>query len=435
MAVVVILGAASWLALIIVTRIDEVALPGQQLNVGGLSILPGVEDHEGAIEGRINILVMGLDRRPDEGTIPTRTDSIFILTIDPQTKTAGILSMPRDLYVEIPNRSGGGFHKDRINSVWYKGETLGYDGGGPKLLRQVMERNLGVEIHHYLIVDFEAFVDVIETLGGIDVFVPERVSDPVFLALERQDRSPVVFNVGLQHMDGPRALAYARIRYGSSDLERVERQQRVIFAAIAKAKELDLINVNKLIDLANQFNDAVETDISEFQMLRLAPLAVQIDADRIPALSLGAATTPWTAPSGAAVLLFDEVMVRGIVSALFNDQGLVEDNALIEVQNGAGADGLAGRAVDYLTGLGFPARSLVAASVADGGVHPLTEIIDFSGKAYSVQRLAAFLAVPPERVHLARPSDQARRTTDADILVILGEDAGESPFARGASGG
>ena len=107
----------------------------------------------------------------------------------------------------------------------------------------------------------------------------------------------------------------------------------------------------------------------------------------------------------------------------------------MEVQNGAGTDGLADRAVDYLASFGFPAESLTVSDAGDGAVRPLTEIIDFSGKEYSVERLASLLTVPAERVRAAEPGDSALRTSDADILIILGADAQTGPFASEVSGG
>lgn len=430
----VILIAASWLALIIVTRIDELFLPGQEINVGGLAKLPGVEQDTADPEKRVNILVMGLDRRPDEGDQPTRTDTMFVLTIDPQTNTAGILGIPRDLYVEIPYRTGDGFYKDRINSAYVAGETQDYPGGGPGLVRQVIEHNLGISIDHYVIVDFEGFVELIDALDGIDIYVPEAVRDTKYLPRER-GLSVVSFEVGQQHMDGQTALDYSRIRYGSTDFERIQRQQRVIFAAIAKAKELNLTNVNKLINLWGKYKNTIETDINDLRMPGFAALAAQVDPDQITALSLGAATLPWTTPGGAAVLLFDRMLVDQIAQALFNDQQLLEDNAFVEVQNGAGTEGLAGRAVDYLAGFGFPSSALIAADTVDGTVRPLTEIIDFSGKDYSVERLASLLTVPAEQVRSAGPGDDQLRTSDADILVILGADAQTGPLATEASSG
>ncbi len=436
-----IVVACAWLTLVIITRIDELFLPGQGISLpGALSSLPGVEQAAGGPQNRINVLVMGLDRRPSEEGLPTRTDTIFVLTIDPQTKTAGILGIPRDLWVEIPYRDGSGFFEAKVNTAYVTGESQGYAGGGTALVKDVIQHNLGISIDHHVIIDFDAFIELIDELGGIDVYVSEPVYDPYYSHTEAPgDYLPLDFDVGTHHLNGTYALGYARTRYGSSDLDRIQRQQRVIFAALEKATELNLVDAGRMVDLWKQYKDTIETDINDLQVPGFASLAVKIDQDRITALSIGAATRPWMTNEAPpqSVLLFDPEMAQGIVEALFSDHQLLQEAALVEVQNGAGADGLASRAVDYLSGFGFPPDALTAATGAAGAVRPQTEIIDFSGKEYTVDRLASLLSVPPERVRRARADDGALRTTNADILVILGADSTARPFATEseASGG
>ncbi len=431
-----ILIAAAYLSLIIVTRIDELFFPGQGISVGGLTALPGVSD-DGGGNGQINVLVLGLDRRPREGDIATRTDTMFVLTIDPQSKTAGLLGIPRDLLVEVPYREGSGYYEDRVNTAYVSGETLGYPGGGSALVKEVVEHNLGISIDHYVIIDFEGFIEIIDELGGIEVYVEEEIYDPYYSRTELPgDYYPLYFPVGEQHMDGPTALDYSRTRFDSDDLDRITRQQQVIFAAIDKALERGLVNIDNLLGLWERYKDAIETDINDIQAPGFASLAAQIDPARISALSLGAATLPWTAPDGRAVLLVDKELVQQLVKALFSDRQLTEEAALVEVQNAAGADGLADRVADYLAEFGFASNSLAVANSADGIVHPLTEIIDFSGKEYTVQRLASLLGVTAAQVRRGGPADRALSTVQgADIVVILGADAQERSYAAEASGG
>jgi hypothetical protein len=106
----------------------------------------------------------------------------------------------------------------------------------------------------------------------------------------------------------------------------------------------------------------------------------------------------------------------------------------VEVQNATGADGMAARVVDYLSGSGFTPDSLTAASNANGSVFPLTEIIDYTGKQQTVSRLAELLGIPPDRVRRADTADSALRTTQADIVVLLGADAQDAQYANQAPG-
>ncbi len=430
-----ILVAAAYLALVIVTRIDELFFPGQGLSVGGLSHLPGVQGNDTGT-GQINILVMGLDRRPSEGKAPTRTDTMFILTIDRETKTAGILGIPRDLWVDIPyhDRIQGVF-QDRINTAYVYGENGNYSGGGAKLAEQVVEQNLGIPIDHYIIIDFQGFIKVIDGLGGVDVYVDKQVDDPYYSETERPgDYHPLHFSIGTQHMNGQTALDYSRTRFDSSDLDRIHRQQQVIFAAIDKALAQNLVHVDRLASLWGKYKDTIVTDINDIQTPGFASLAAQIDPQRIVSLSLGPATVGWTAPSGADVLLADKQQVQEIVQALFNDQQIADEAARVEVQNGTGTDGLAQQVIGYL-GQSFPSNSLSAAT-STAASPALTEIIDFTGKQRTVDVLAGLLSVAPAQVRAATPEDAALRTIQtADVVVILGADAQARDFATETPGG
>jgi LCP family protein required for cell wall assembly len=432
---VAILAAAAYLSLVIVTRIDELFFPGQGLSVGGLSNLPGVQDDSDNAR-RINVLVMGLDRRPSEGNAPTRTDTMFVLTIDSKTKSAGMLGIPRDLWVEIPARSGDGYFNERINTAFVYGEQTGYPGGGARLAEKVIERTFGISIDHYMIIDFPGFIEVIDSIGGVDIYVEEEIYDPLYSRTELPgDYYPLEFHVGLQHMGGQTALDYSRTRFDNSDLDRIHRQQQVIFAAIDKALELDLVRVDRLVDLWGQYKDAIVTDVNDIQAPGFARLAAQIDPDRIVALSLANATVGWTAPTGAQVLLLDEEMAQRIVNALFGEAGLSDEVALVEVQDGPGTAGLAPQVVDYLGTLGFEPE-LLAASSNSTTIQPLTEIIDFTSKTDTVGRLAALLQVAPEQVRVATADDIALRTVlNADVVVILGADAQARDYTAEASGG
>ena len=424
---------AAWLSLIILTRIDELFLPGE-LNVGAFTAVPGVEEPgEGATE-RINILIMGLDRRPRDGDAPARTDTLFVLTIDPQSETAGILGIPRDLWVEYPYRSGNCCYQRRINAAYVLGETEGYDGGGPGLAIDVVERNLGIPIDHYIVIDFEGFKEIIDALGGVTIYIENDLYDPFYSDTEeRGDYFSVDFKEGeTVEMDGRTALAYARVRRGYSDFDRINRQQKVIFAALAKAQELGFNDVSKVPGLWSDYKDAIETDVNDLLILRYAGLASKIDPTRITALSIGAYTRPWTTPQEASVLLADKELVQELVQALFNDYRLINENAHVEVQNGVNEDGLATRVIDFLDLRGFAAISLTAANTVDGRIRPQTEIIDFSGKSYTVERLAAVLGVSEGLIRPAQPEDSSLRTTgDADILIILGSDTQEQDLAVG----
>jgi hypothetical protein len=153
----ILAAGAFYTALVVFTQIDRIFFPGNEIRPPGfLRKAPGIDRGPELTElggGRINILVMGLDRRVREGNAPARTDSMFVITVDPSTRTARGLAMPRDLYVDIPTKSGNSTFKDRINTAYILGELQGYSGGGTGLARQVVERLLGIRIDYHVVID------------------------------------------------------------------------------------------------------------------------------------------------------------------------------------------------------------------------------------------------------------------------------------------
>ena len=427
---------SAYLALVILTHIDSVFFPGNELTIPGpvASRLPLVDAKgESGPQNRINILVMGLDRRPREGDTPTRTDTLFVVTVDPKTKTTGILGIPRDLWVDIPGKEGGTF-QDRINTVYVWGETSKYPQGGVGLMKDVLKATpFGVKIDHYVIVDFKGFESVIDDLGGIDVDVPDEIYDPYYSESELPgDYDPQHFYPGVQHMNGSTALAYSRVRFSSDDLDRIQRQQRVIFAAIEKASSINALK--NATSLWSKYKDTVKTDISDFQIPGYAALALQAK-DKINAVSIGPATQPYTTREGAAVLLPDKAKIAEIVGSLFKDQpaggtGSLDAQATpspvrVQVQNGTGAEGLAGRVVRYIVGKGYPQEDLNATNVFDGDAHEQSLILDVDGThSKNAFLIANWLKIPPAQVRVATASERAAMAgaPAADVVFILGAD-------------
>ena len=314
---------AAYLTLIVVTRVERLFFPGNPLAVPGgakiSQVLPGVDlSGDTSSEARINVLIVGIDRRASDGTMLTRTDTIEIATIDPHTKSASIVGVPRDLLVDIPRRSGTGTYQDRVNTPLVVAETEHYTQGPIELMKQVIERNFQMTIDHYVLIDFSGFRRVIDALGGIEVNVPTEVSDPYYSESELPGQyNPQHFYPGVEHMDGETALAYSRIRYSSDDLDRIQRQQRVIFATVAKAESLGVLT--NAPALWSEYKNAIQTDISDLQVPGYALLAKQVE-NNIHALSLGPYTRPWVTAEGADVLVGDWPGIRKLMNLVFSDQ-------------------------------------------------------------------------------------------------------------------
>lgn len=424
--------AALYALLVVATQTDQIFFPGNEIKTGILAkILPGLDSGEGPaaadINQRINILVLGLDRRIDEpAEVPARADTVFVLTVDPFSKTAGVLSIPRDLLVEIPNGLGGYF-QDRINVAYVYGETqIDFPGGGPGLAIATVERNFKIPIDYYVVLDFNAFIALIDEIGGIDIDVPEYVFDPAYYECQRSCPPRFIeFYPGPQHMDGRTALAYARLREGSDDLERIERQHLVMRAAAEKALGINLFLPTTAISLYRKYKEAVDTNISDLQIPGLAKLAKDIGTQRLRMVSLHDAVQGDVTPSGAAVLIADWEKVEQLKRQIFADGRLQAEGARIQVQNGSGERGLATAFADFLAQQGLPPYLVEVADASDGQFHALTKIYDLNGKGYTAEKLAQWLGLGKDRiVNSNNPEATPFLGMGVDIVIVLGADAG-----------
>jgi len=214
--------------------------------------------------GPVNILLLGSDRRPDESD-PSRTDSIIIARIDPQRHRVALLSLPRDLWVEIP-----GYGQTRLNAANVWGQIYGEPGGGVALVRKTVSNLLGIPIDYTIYVDFQGFIDMIDALGGVTVDVNKEIYDPAFPTMD-YGYTEAHFLPGPQHMDGATALMFSRIRHPDSDFARMRRQQQVLGGILAQLRDQNALESLERIDaVSTALRDYVKTDIPEDRMLGLA---------------------------------------------------------------------------------------------------------------------------------------------------------------------
>lgn len=233
-------------------------------------------------EGQVNILLLGSDQRPNDGGF--RTDTIILLTLNPAEGTAHLTSFPRDLYVYIP-----GWTVQRINTAFAHG---GFD-----LLSLTMEYNFGVVPDYYALINLWSFIDVIDSLGGIDVEVEKTLCD------HRDDHGDYCVYTGTETMDGETALWYVRSRYSTSDFDRGRRQQEVIMGVFDKL--LSLNGLQKAPELYEIYRNNVTTDIGLNDVLAYLPLAADLAATRnIEHFYIGPQQVyDWVNYSGAYVLV------------------------------------------------------------------------------------------------------------------------------------
>lgn len=263
---------------------------------------------------RVNILLLGIDRRPGEAFV-SRTDSMMVISINPRTNAASILSIPRDLYVQIP-----GYGQDRINTALVYGARDGDYLNGAALAMQTVSSNLNVPIHHFALVDFGAFVRIINILEGIDVQVPYDINDPEYPSMDF-GYDPLYIPAGLQHFDGETALKYARTRHADSDFNRAYRQQQVLLAARNKALSLGLGDLLlRAPSLYREVQDGIRTDLSLEQILRLAKTIGDIPSENMRNEVIDQDfVTSYRTPGGASVLLLNSELAMPFIQDLFSD--------------------------------------------------------------------------------------------------------------------
>lgn len=250
----------------------------KQIGVDILPLLDGrtIELQPWDGQSRFTMIVAGLDRRPGETGLEFRTDSMMLVSLDPTAGRLGILSIPRDLYVQIP-----GWRNYRINAALYLGEARG-EGYGPTLLMQTFQLNFGIRVHDYMLVDFQAFIDVVNLIGGVDVSIDYTINDPRYPDMNF-GYDPFYLPAGTHRLDGYNALRFARTRHGNNDIRRAERQQQVLFAIRDRATDFGMLPQLLIQAPAfwNTLSSNVYTGLSLEQLIQLGLYIKDIDRDNI----------------------------------------------------------------------------------------------------------------------------------------------------------
>jgi polyisoprenyl-teichoic acid--peptidoglycan teichoic acid transferase len=371
---------------------------------------------------RVTILVMGLDHRDWElNQGAPRSDTMILLTLDPQTGTAGMLSVPRDLWVAIP-----GFDYGKINTAYQLGEAYQATGGGPGLAMETVEQLLGIEIQYYALVDFLAFVRLIDEIGGVKIDVPEEITvDPL------GEAPPKTLQPGVQTLPGDVALAYARARNTiGGDFDRAKRQQQVIMSIRDRILSFDLIPIliARSPAIYQEISDGVRTNMSLDLIIRLALAAGQISPDDIKRATIGPNEVvfdrSWLGqdilvpiPDNIRLIRDDIFGTDNGGSAVTVDKSLFqlvsEENANLAVLNGTIQPGLAAGTSEFLGNQGF---QVTVTDNADQ-LYSDTTLIDYTGNPYTLQLLMEILSINPSRIfHSYDPN------SSVDVAVILGQD-------------
>jgi LCP family protein required for cell wall assembly len=317
--------------------------------------------------GRLNILLIGTDKRPNEGT--WNTDTLIVASIDPASRQVAMFSLPRDTVgvplPPIPARSVFGLtFASKINSLFGQARARPdlFPGGGYAALKETLGYLYGIPINYFVEVDFTGFKTVVDALGGVTINVQVPVVDDYYPGEAGTLR--VYIPTGVQHMSGSQALVYARSRHGSNDFDRASRQQRVLLSLRQQADFATLIA--RLPDLVQSTSRAVKTDYPIGKLPQLIDLASRIDIANVRSFVFA---PPYYGiegyPGGIYTLAPNVPRIRAAVASAFDfdprleaqRQAVAQERAQVWVLNGTGVTGTAAAAAGYLDFRGVAASA------------------------------------------------------------------------------
>ncbi|MFZ6030784.1 MAG: LCP family protein [Chloroflexota bacterium] len=376
---------------------------------------------------RVTVLVMGYDFGDwsEERKCPCRTDTMMLLSLDPLTQSAAMLSIPRDLWVSIP----GYADNYKINQAYYLGDLNQLPGGGPGLAIKTVEQFIGVPINFYATIDFSSFERFVDEIGGIEIDVKEEIKvDPLGKG------NTVILQPGKQTLSGPVALAYARARYTEGgDFDRANRTQEVILAIANRIMGVKMLPtlIGKAPTLYKELASGVKTNLTLDQIIKLAWTGQQVYAKHnIKQGVIGPPdmVTMGKSPDGLDILIPIPEKILALRDQLFTSSGPVspaaaeadlatltqEEAARLSVMNGSYLSGLAATTQEWLIGQGLNVTQVGNADQLTS----VTKIIDYTGKPYTIQFIRQVMELP-ENVAIYNSYDP---NSEIDVAIILGDD-------------
>ncbi|MCC9078229.1 LCP family protein [Litorilinea aerophila] len=266
-----------------------------------------------------NYLILGTDRR--DGWTNWRTDTIMVVGLDRRLQRAAVLSIPRDLYIEIPGYGWG-----RINQVDYIGEkVLKVDGGGPALVSTVLSNTLGIQTGHWIRFEMNGFVSVVDAVGGVTIHLDCPFYEPIF-NLTTNSWDYFTLPAGEVHMDGDTAYWFVRLRLRESDIGRARRQRQFLWALRDQVLQTNLLP--RVPELWLAFRDSFTTDLTLLEVLDLLRFGISLDPANVRAAGITLKELQsYTTENGASVLIIaDPEKVRAVVENIWDAPAMVDSN-------------------------------------------------------------------------------------------------------------
>ncbi|GAB4420850.1 MAG: hypothetical protein Kow002_09470 [Anaerolineales bacterium] len=397
-------------------------VPEQQASAPEVALPPA---WDGA--SRINLLFIGLDERDLEDTETAgapRSDTMILFTIDPLTKTAGMLSIPRDMWVNIP-----GFGYSRINTAYSLGEGNQLPGGGPGLAMATVEQFLGVPVHYYGQINFRAFEEAIDAMGGLYLCIDERIIiDPV------GPKKSYRLEKGCHQRHGFEVLGYARNRKSEGgDVDRSKRQQEVVIAIVEQmfSKENFPNLIKNAPDIYSEAQAGIRTNLSFDEGLRLAVLLSQVPKENIKGgvIDYSMVTFDNVILGGQNASIFKPIpdKIRVLRDEIFSSGGplspmasgdptalMQADGAQVRVMNGTYTAGLAERTANLLISQGMAVTEVGNANQ----LYERTVVVVYGPKLYTLRYLVQLFGITANYQILFDPDP----ASSADIEIRVGAD-------------
>ncbi|MGE3341236.1 MAG: LCP family protein [Candidatus Altimarinota bacterium] len=311
-------------------------------------------------KGRTNILLLGTGGEGHDGA--DLTDTIIVASLNAEKKTVSLFSIPRDLWLDLP-----GYQSSRVNKIYeiLKG-TYGSEQS-LEILRHGIENITNLSIPYHVKVDFDAFINVVDLLGGVEVVVEKSIYDTEYPKEDESGYETFSIEAGTHLLDGSTALKFARSRHSTSDFDRAARQHKILNALKTKAQEADLLSSPLLLKkLYNEFEDHVETNISTLELIGLGQLAQDFDQENITSavlidtdiLDMGSFLyTPERQLYGGAFVLvpigntYEDI--QRFIALVFDFPEFFQEDASIQILNGTNRFGLAAQLGQKLIPYGF----------------------------------------------------------------------------------
>lgn len=377
---------------------------------------------------QIRILLLGIDQRSDTGEAgPFRTDTMILMNIDPVRKTVGVLSLPRDLWVDIPS-----FDPGRINVANFLGDANAYPGGGgPALAMETVSTNFGVRVDKYLLINFDVFTSMVDTIAtnGVPVTVSEVIDDPDYPD-DRYGTIYVHFEPGEYRMDAETLLQYARTRATEGgDFDRARRQQQVLDALRAEVLSAGgILNfISQAPRLWDELSSNYRTNLAYDEIISLGLLMSEIEKDDIHyAVIDNLYVTFGMNPAGDQMVLYpDYGSISDLIQRVFFPQTQLTpaeiktradaENAQIYVYNGTDIVGLANDTREWFTGKGVSITAVGNDTNFNGAQ---TVIRDYGGTyPWTARYIANLMGIPQERI---RPGGDG--LIAQGVMIVAGQD-------------